>query len=64
MKKNIGKTDKLLRIVLGTSIIIAGAYLKSVWGIVGMIPIITAQSGFCPAYLLFGITTMEKKSTR
>ncbi len=37
MKKNVGKTDKIIRIVLGLIIIIVGIYLKSWWGIVGAI---------------------------
>lgn len=61
MKKNMGKTDKILRMLLGIAIIVAGAQLNSIWGVLGMIPVISAQTGFCPAYLLFGINTLKKK---
>jgi hypothetical protein len=61
MKTNIGGLDKTLRIILGVSIIIIGASFKSVWGVLGMIPIITAFSGICPFYHLFGINTSPKK---
>jgi hypothetical protein len=62
MKNNLGAFDKILRIIFGTSIIIIGASLKSVWGVLGMIPVITAFSGICPIYLLLGINTTKGKT--
>jgi hypothetical protein len=66
MKKNIGKTDKIVRILIGFSIIILGAYLKSVWGVFGMIPVISAEIGICPMYLILKVNTALKdiKKTR
>jgi len=63
MKKNVGSADKILRYVLGVGIITAGIYFKSWWGVVGIVPIVTATVGFCPAYLPFGLSTCktEKK---
>jgi hypothetical protein len=57
MKKNIGRPDKIIRIFIGVLIIILGASLNSVWGVLGMIPIISADLGICPLYLLFGVNT-------
>ena len=57
MKKNIGKIDKTIRIVLGIAIIMFGANNNSVWGVIGIIPIITAQIGLCPLYSIIGINT-------
>mgnify|MGYP002375471719 CR=1 FL=1 len=60
MEKNVGRIDKGIRILIGIFIIIAGAYLKSVWGILGMIPIITSQIGVCPIYSIFHFSTISK----
>jgi hypothetical protein len=37
MKKNLGRWDKNIRLILGASIIILGASLNSIWGVLGMI---------------------------
>lgn len=60
MKKNLGKFDKVLRMALGILIIIIGAQKNSVLGVLGIIPILTAQIGFCPLYALLGICTVPK----
>jgi len=61
MKKNIGITDRWIRIVLGLVIGAAGLYFKSWWGLVGLIPLSTALIGTCPLYLPFGISTRRIK---
>ncbi len=63
MKKNVGSTDRILRSVLGVAIIAAGVYFKSWWGVIGIVPIVTATLGVCPAYHPLGINTCktEKK---
>ncbi len=57
MKKNIGKLDKTIRVLLGIVIIVIGVNNNSVWGIMGVIPIITAQIGVCPLYSILRIST-------
>jgi len=61
MVKNVGSTDKVIRYILGVVIIAAGLFYQSWWGLVGLVPILTAAVGFCPAFLPFGISTVEKK---
>ena len=63
MKCNVGKADRLFRIILGIIIIFAGLYFKSWWGVVGIVPILTGFLKWCPAYLPFGFSTCgdEKK---
>lgn len=63
MKANIGKSDKVIRLVLGTVIILLGIYLKSWWGIIGVVPIITALLNFFPVWKLLGISTRKKVET-
>jgi sulfite exporter TauE/SafE len=60
MKKNMGKTDRTLRIIAGIIILAAGLYLKSWWGLIGLIPLGTALIGWCPLYVPFKISTGEK----
>ena len=57
MKCNVGKTDRLLRIIVGSVMVIAGIYFQNWWGAVGIVPIATGLLRWCPAYLPFGIKT-------
>jgi hypothetical protein len=53
----MGKTDRILRAIVGIVVIGAGVYYQSWWGAIGVIPLGTAIIGFCPAYLPFGISS-------
>ena len=57
MKMNVGGVDKGLRIVAGVVIIGLGIYLKSWWGLIGIVPLATALVNFCPLYVALGIST-------
>ncbi len=57
MKCNVGKTDRLLRVIAGSAIVIAGIYFQNWWGAVGVVPIATGLLRWCPAYVPFGIKT-------
>ena len=59
MKCNVGGTDRIIRIILGVVIILAGFYFKSWWGVVGILPIVTGLIRFCPAYVPFGFSTCK-----
>ena len=60
MKRNEGKIDRIVRIVIGAGMIAAGVFYESWWGAVGIVPIITGAIGWCPAYLPLGISTCKK----
>lgn len=62
MKKNMGKTDKTIRLILGVVIIALGIYFKSWWGLVGLVPLLTALVNFCPLYAPFKISTIKKET--
>lgn len=64
MEKNIGRTDKRIRLLIGVTTILVGAYANSVWGVLGIVPIITAQIGICPLYRLFQINTIQQTSKK
>lgn len=67
MKKNMGKTDKLIRVILGL-IFIALYFAGTVTGtlgivllILGAVFILTSAMSFCPLYTLVGINTCAVK---
>ena len=59
MKCNVGGTDRIIRIILGLVIILAGVYFKSWWGVVGILLIVTGLIRLCPAYIPFGFSTCK-----
>ncbi len=58
--KNVGTVDSIVRIVAGAAIIIAGIVFQNWLGALGIIPILTATIGVCPAYIPFKINTARK----
>ncbi|MEN9840261.1 MAG: hypothetical protein RL376_61 [Verrucomicrobiota bacterium] len=60
MKTNIGSLDRILRILAGLALLGAGLYFKSWWGLVGLVPLLTAAVRFCPAYLPLGLSTCAR----
>ncbi len=62
MKTNVGTIDRVIRVILGLSILGAGYYFKNWWGLIGVVPLLTAFFAFCPAYLPFGLSTCAVKS--
>jgi hypothetical protein len=61
MKQNVGKTDRAIRLLLALVIGLAGVYFKSWWGILCMVPLLTALTSFCPLYSILGINTCPAK---
>ena len=60
MKCNVGKTDRIIRVILGLGIIGAGVYYQSWLGVIGVIPLATAALGWCPLYLPVGFSSCKK----
>lgn len=62
MKINMGTTDRFIRLIAGTILIVLG--LTGVigwWGVIGVVLVATAVVRVCPAYLPFGLSTLRKK---
>lgn len=58
MSPNVGMFDRVLRIVVGLillSLVFVGP--KTLWGLVGLVPLLTGLARFCPAYRLAGVST-------
>ncbi|WP_265947409.1 DUF2892 domain-containing protein [Dechloromonas sp. A34] len=62
MKSNVGGIDKILRIIVGASLIGATvAGLLPVWGYIGIVPLATGLMGWCPLYPMLGLSTCPLK---
>ena len=60
MSKNVGTVDRALRILFGLFLISLAFWgPQTAWGYVGLVPLLTAFVGFCPAYRLLGICTSK-----
>lgn len=67
MEKNIGSTDKVIRIVVGLAILSLFFILEgnNRWfALIGLGPILTTFIGWCPAYTLIGVSTCKTKTDK
>jgi hypothetical protein len=69
-KRNVGILDRIVRIVLGAVLLPAGLFVLgglqgSVLGLLiagfGVLGLVTGSTGYCPLYVPFGISTLEKE---
>lgn len=63
MSRNEGTLDRVLRVILGLvliSLVFVGP--QTVWGWVGVVPLLTGLVGYCPLYSVFGIRTCPMKN--
>ncbi|MBN1790405.1 MAG: DUF2892 domain-containing protein [Bacteroidales bacterium] len=67
MKKNMGSTDKTIRLLAALVIVILAfaKVITGVWAVVLLVLaavfVITSLVSFCPLYLPFGMNTGKKK---
>jgi hypothetical protein len=57
---NVGKTDKIIRVIIGVVILGLGYAFHSWLGLIGIVPILTAVFGRCGLYYPFKINTVTK----
>jgi hypothetical protein len=62
MVKNMGGTDRIIRLVVGAAILVVGGIAGSWWALLGVVFIVTGFLKFCPAYLPFRINTCRVKT--
>ena len=58
MPRNEGTLDRVLRVVIGLvllSLVFVGP--KTMWGLIGLVPLVTGLAGSCPIYTIFGLRT-------
>ena len=61
MKVNVGTGERIARIILGAGILsltVIGP--QTPWGYLGLVPLLTGVTGWCPPYSLLGINTCKR----
>ena len=62
MTANVGIVDRTLRIVAGLILIalalgLFGSAYQTVWGWIGIVPLVTGLVSWCPLYAVLGMNT-------
>lgn len=60
--KNVGKTDKLIRIIIGIVLLSMFFFVEGnarYFALIGIIPLYTGITGNCMLYKIFGINTRK-----
>ena len=68
MKRNMGSADRVIRVLMAA--VVAVLYFTNqlslvaaiILGVLAVIFVITSIVGFCPLYLLFGISSKKKQA--
>lgn len=62
MTRNIGNLERIVRIIAGLAILsLVFIGPKSLWGLIGVVPLLTGLIGWCPPYALLGISTCKNE---
>ena len=58
MLTNEANFDRALRVILGIVLLSLTVFgPRTMWGLVGLVPLATGLVGFCPLYRLLGVST-------
>jgi len=63
LEVNVGKTDKIIRLVVAISCILLGIFTKNSWFFLGIIPLFSVVTGRCPVYSILGVRTCPLKNS-
>ena len=69
MSANVGTIDRIARVIIGVLLIayaVPIGFPNTGWnwvGWIGVIPILTAIFGYCPAYTIVGLSTRQKEAS-
>ena len=61
MKVNEHIAERIVRVILGLallSLVVVGP--QSMWGLIGIIPLLTGLLGICPLYTILGVSTCKR----
>ncbi|MFW5833358.1 MAG: YgaP family membrane protein [Pseudomonadota bacterium] len=60
---NVGNADRIARVVLGLVLLSMLFWVEGSgkwWGLIGVVPLFTAYTRWCPSYLPFGLNTCKR----
>lgn len=57
MEKNMGRTDRTVRALIGAVMLVFAIVFEKFIGALGLVFLLTAGIGYCPMYTLLGIST-------
>jgi hypothetical protein len=64
LPKNEHTIERIVRVVVGVAILsLVFVGPKSLWGLIGIVPITTGLLGSCPLYTLLGISTCRVRES-
>jgi Protein of unknown function (DUF2892) len=66
MKHNVGPLDRALRVLIGITLLAFAPVSDSParwWGLLGLVPLLTAAIGYCPLYGVFGVSTCPRQAS-
>ena len=64
LPRNEHSIERVIRVALGLALLsltVVGP--QTMWGLVGLVPLLTGAVGSCPLYTLFGISTCKVKAS-
>jgi len=67
MKANVGSIDRVARVVIGLGLLSVIFLVDgpSRWfGLIGLVPLLTAGISFCPLYTVLGLSTARTDNNR
>ncbi len=65
MKKNLGKADKVVRLLIALTVFSLFFLLDGnlrYLAVIGFVPLLTALVSICPLYSIFGISTCKRST--
>lgn len=65
LPKNEHQIERILRVLLGIGLLaltVVGP--KTLWGLIGVVPLMTGLLGSCPLYTVFGFSTCPVKTSK
>lgn len=64
MNTNVGGADRVVRVIIGLvilSYVFIGEGGARYFGLIGLVPLLTAAIGYCPLYSIIGMNTCGVK---
>lgn len=66
IERNVGRVDQAIRVAMGLAMVSMPFWApeSGYWGLLGLLPLASAVTGFCPSYQLFGVRTNGRSDRR